>query len=127
MHLLVTGGAGFIGSQFISYLFKTDPEISITNVDALTYAAHPDMPAYLLQLAPDRYRFHHLDINSPEISDVIQSTAIDAIVNFAAESHVDRSILDPSSFVRTNVLGVQNLLTLARKTSNIRFVQVSTD
>lgn len=127
MNVLITGGAGFIGSHFIEYLLNTYPDVHVTNVDALTYAAHPDTCSYLERLAPERYHFIRLDITSNEVGQVLKHRDIDAIVNLAAESHVDRSIIDPMSFVRTNVVGVQNLLTLARAHGNIRFVHVSTD
>lgn len=127
MNILVTGGCGFIGSHFIEYLLKNDPEAKVFNVDALTYAAHPDTPASLQKTAPSRYHFSQLDINSPEIGHLLKEKQIDTVVNFAAESHVDRSILDPGSFVRTNIVGVQNLLQATRLNPNARFVQVSTD
>lgn len=127
MNLLVTGGAGFIGSHFIEHQLKTYPDTHVTNVDCLTYAAHPDTPDYVASIDPRRYRFYPLDICSPKITELLEKHSIDAIVNFAAESHVDRSILDASSFVQTNILGVQNLLTAARKSGKTRFVQVSTD
>jgi dTDP-glucose 4,6-dehydratase len=127
MNLLVTGGCGFIGSHFISYVLKTYPDVTVTNLDALTYAAHPDTTQYLTTIAPERYRFVREDIGSPRVGEILEQDDIDAIVNFAAESHVDRSILDPGSFVRTNVVGLQNLLLFARKKGNIRFVHVSTD
>jgi dTDP-glucose 4,6-dehydratase len=126
-NILVTGGCGFIGSHFIALTLREYSDAVITNVDAMTYAAHPDTELYLAGLAPDRYRFVRADIGSGEIEEILRERRIDAIVNFAAESHVDRSILDPGSFVRTNVLGAQNLLTLARKVGGIRFVHVSTD
>ncbi|MSP18171.1 MAG: dTDP-glucose 4,6-dehydratase [Bdellovibrionales bacterium] len=127
MNILVTGGCGFIGSHFIEYFLSTYPEGKVTNLDALTYAAHPDMLKHLDTLAPDRYSFIHKDITDPTLKNWIKNTKFDALINFAAETHVDRSILDPDSFVRTNIMGVQNLLTVAREGGNIRFVQVSTD
>jgi dTDP-glucose 4,6-dehydratase len=127
MKILVTGGCGFIGSHFIEHVLARNPDDSVVNLDLLTYAAHPDTVEYLASLAPSRYRFVHADINSTEISPLLRTEKIDAIVNFAAESHVDRSIIDPNAFVRANVLGVQNLLHQARQVGNIRFVQVSTD
>lgn len=127
MKILVTGGCGFIGSHFIEQTLAQHPEDKILNVDALTYAAHPDMADYLANLAPSRYQFYRLDINSEEILNLLRAERVDAIVNFAAESHVDRSIIDPGAFVRANVLGVQNLLHQARQAGNVRFVQVSTD
>ncbi len=127
MKILVTGGCGFIGSHFIEYFLKTYPGAQVANVDLLTYAAHPDMPNYLESLAPERYSFLKRDISDPELKSWVKSGKFDAIVNFAAETHVDRSILDPDSFVRTNVMGVQNLLAVAREAGNIRLVHVSTD
>ncbi len=127
MKLLVTGGSGFIGSHFIRLQLKNYPDVHITNVDALTYAAHPDTQLELSQLAPDRYRFLKADIASPNLAKEVDFSKIDAIINFAAETHVDRSILDPGAFVQTNVVGVQNLLTLARENGKIRLVHVSTD
>ncbi len=127
MKILITGGCGFIGSHFIEHTLSHYPDDSVVNVDVLSYAAHPDTVEYLANLAPSRYRFLRLDINSEEIAHWLKSEKVDAIVNFAAESHVDRSILDPGAFVRANVLGTQNLLHLARLAGNIRFVHVSTD
>jgi dTDP-glucose 4,6-dehydratase len=126
-HILVTGGCGFIGSHFIEHTLLSYPGTKVTCLDALTYAAHPDTAAYVAGIAPDRYRFVHMDITSPSIGEVVALGKFDAIVNFAAETHVDRSILDPSAFVRTNVLGLQNLLNAARVHGPIRFVHVSTD
>jgi dTDP-glucose 4,6-dehydratase len=81
----------------------------------------------LSRLSPHRYEFIKKDITSPEMGEIIKSRKVDTIVNFAAESHVDRSIIDATAFVNTNIVGVQNLITWARKLGNIRFVQVSTD
>lgn len=127
MKLLVTGGCGFIGSHFIEYFLKTYPQSQIVNLDLLTYAAHPDMPKHLEALDPKRYAFVHKDIGDASLKTWIKDSKFDAIVNFAAETHVDRSILDPDSFVKTNIMGVQNLLVAAREAGNIRFVHVSTD
>lgn len=127
MNLLVTGGCGFIGSHFIELQLKTYSDVTVFNVDSLTYAAHPDTPEYLKKIAPDRYKFFQVDINSPEIAQLLKTHEIDTVVNFAAESHVDRSILDPVAFVKTNTVGVQNLLQAVRANGSIRFVQVSTD
>lgn len=127
MNILVTGGCGFIGSHFIEYFLKTYPKGTVTNLDVLTYAAHPDMPRHLESLAPGRYSFVQKDISDPSLKVWAKGLKFDAIVNFAAETHVDRSILDPDSFVRTNVMGVQNLLAVARESGNVRFVHVSTD
>jgi dTDP-glucose 4,6-dehydratase len=127
MHLVVTGGCGFIGSHFIRHLLTAYPDMRVTNIDILSYAAHPDTVDYLAGLAPGRYEFLRGDICSPDLEERLRPRAVDGIVNFAAETHVDRSILDPMAFVKTNVLGVQNLLSIARRLGNIRFVQVSTD
>lgn len=126
MNILVTGGCGFIGSHFIELLLEKYPEDTIINVDSLTYAAHPDMPAHLAELGRGRYRFIEADIASPNLAKLLRGIDVEALVNFAAETHVDRSILDPGSFVRTNILGVQNLLAYARE-YGVRFVHVSTD
>jgi dTDP-glucose 4,6-dehydratase len=127
MQIIVTGGAGFIGSHFIRYTLAKYPDLRIINVDSLTYAAHPDTAKSLEQIAPGRYQFLHEDITSPKVADLIRSTPVDAVVNFAAETHVDRSILEPAIFVMTNIKGVENLLNAARKKGGVRFVQVSTD
>lgn len=127
MNILVTGGCGFIGSHFVEYFLKTYPDSKVINIDKLTYAAHPDMAKHLGTLAPDRYSFFQFDIADSNLKSWAKNQSFDAIVNFAAETHVDRSILDPDSFIRTNVLGVQNLLAIARENGNKRFVHVSTD
>lgn len=125
--ILVTGGCGFIGSNFIRYLLETDPAISVVNLDALTYAGNP---ANLADLPPQqmaRYRFVHGDITDRDAVRTAIDGGVRAIVNFAAESHVDRSILDSGPFVRTNVIGTQILLDAAREFAVPRFLQVSTD
>jgi len=127
MNILVTGGAGFIGSHFIESLLTTYPKDRVYNLDALTYAAHPDTVEYLQKLFPDRYAFLRGDIATVDIRSLLKEKKIDAIVNFAAESHVDRSILEPDAFVRTNVVGAENLVRQAREVGEIRFVHVSTD
>jgi dTDP-glucose 4,6-dehydratase len=127
MHLLVTGGCGFIGSHFIRHILETYPTAKVTNVDTLSYAAHPDTSEYLSELAPARYEFIRQDICAAEMEDIVAARPITAIVNFAAETHVDRSILDPGAFVRANIVGTQNLLVIARRRGDIRFVHVSTD
>ncbi len=126
-HVVVAGGCGFIGSHYIQHLLTQFPTVRVTNVDALTYAAHPDTVEYLAGLAPTRYRFIKEDITGPEFASILKAEGVDALVNFAAETHVDRSILDPASFARTNILGVQSLLDAAREAGNLRFVHVSTD
>jgi dTDP-glucose 4,6-dehydratase len=126
-NILVTGGCGFIGSHFIEHTLNAYPDARVTCLDTLTYAAHPDTVKYVAELAPERYQFVRADIASPAAAEVIKNGAFDAIVNFAAETHVDRSILDPAAFVRTNVLGLQNLMDAARAAGGVRFVHVSTD
>jgi dTDP-glucose 4,6-dehydratase len=126
MHpVLVTGGCGFIGSNFIRYLLETDPQIAIVNLDCLTYAGNL---ANLADIAADpRYRFVHGDITDRAAVREVVSNGVRAIINFAAESHVDRSIHDSGPFIRTNVLGTQVLLDAAREFGVPRYVQVSTD
>ena len=121
--LLVTGGAGFIGSAFVRLALE-DPACEVTNLDALTYAGNPDN---LEGLDGARHHFIHGDICDPKT--VLRSLDDDtnAIVNFAAESHVDRSIESAEIFLRTNVIGTQVLLDAARQKNIRRFLQVSTD
>jgi dTDP-glucose 4,6-dehydratase len=122
--LLVTGGAGFIGSAFVRQRLKTDQEIAITVLDKLTYAGSEEN---LAELREDRrLRFVKGDICDPGTVDELARDA-DAIVNFAAESHVDRSLLDAGAFVQTDVYGTYVLLEAARKYRHSRFLQVSTD
>jgi dTDP-glucose 4,6-dehydratase len=125
LKLLVTGGAGFIGSNFIRQLLNTRRDVRIVNFDKLTYAGNPES---LSDLATDpRYHLVRGDIgDSAAVSDVCKR-GFDAFVNFAAETHVDRSIEDPAPFLRTNVGGTQCLLEAARVTKLPRFVQISTD
>lgn len=124
--LLVTGGMGFIGSNFILYMLARRPEIHITNLDALTYAGNPDNLQHIADSGA--YRFVRADItDAGAVEQIMEEGAFDAIVHFAAESHVDRSIADPESFVRTNVLGTFRLLESARRHSISRFIHVSTD
>ena len=125
MKLLVTGGAGFIGSNFIRQLLCSRSEVQIVNFDKLTYAGNPES---LSDLASDaRYRFVRGDItDNVAVADVF-AQGFDAVVNFAAETHVDRSIEDATPFLRTNVGGVMCLLEAARKTRLPRFVHISTD
>ena len=124
--LLVTGCCGFIGSNFVRFALESDPTIEITNLDALTYAGNPDNLAEI-EKSP-RYRFELGDIaDRPMVLALVASGKFDAVVNFAAESHVDRSIDDATPFLRTNVIGTQCLLDAARAARVPRFVQVSTD
>jgi dTDP-glucose 4,6-dehydratase len=122
--LFVTGGAGFIGSCFVRLVLEELPECGVVNFDLLTYAGNPDN---LAGLDPDRHRFVRGDICDAEAVVGAIEEGADAVVNFAAESHVDRSISSAHEFVRTNVLGTQVLLDAARARGVRRFVQVSTD
>lgn len=125
--LLVTGGAGFIGSAFIRRLFK-DPKFTgkIVNLDLLTYAGNPENLAGAVD--PARYTLVRGDIGDQKLVDgLCEQHGIDAIVNFAAESHVDRSILGPGVFVQTNIVGTYALLEVVRKRPSIHFHHVSTD
>jgi dTDP-glucose 4,6-dehydratase len=125
MKLLVTGGAGFIGSNFVIYMLNKYPDYEIVNLDALTYAGNLEN---LLSVDNNpNYSFIKGDIADHALVDSIFSKGIDIVVNFAAESHVDRSILEPDIFVKTNVTGTQVLLDLAKKYEVRKFVQVSTD
>jgi dTDP-glucose 4,6-dehydratase len=125
MKLLVTGGAGFIGSNFIHYALKTHSNWGVTNLDKLTYAGNLENLKGV-QEKPG-YRFVKGDIADRKLVDKLLGEGFDVVVNFAAESHVDRSILDASPFIETNIKGTQVLLEGAKKHGIQRFVQVSTD
>jgi len=121
---LVTGGAGFIGSNFIRHMLKKHDDILIINMDKLTYAGNLDN---LRDVEKDsRYRFVHGDICDTALVESVMPD-VDVVVNFAAESHVDRSIGKPDDFIRTDIFGVFVLLESARKEGIRRFVQISTD
>ncbi len=123
-HLLVSGGAGFIGSAFVRQRLGEDPDLQITVLDKLTYAGSEENLES--QRGDRRLRFVKGDICDPERVNELAGE-VDAIVNFAAESHVDRSLLEPAPFVQTDVYGTQVLLEAARKFKHARFLQVSTD
>ncbi len=124
MRLLVTGGSGFIGTNFVRDQLARHPERSVVNLDALTYAGNP---ANLADLASDpRYVFVRGDIRDAALVSELMGE-VDAVVHFAAESHVDRSITDPGAFVSTNVQGTFTLLEAARRAGVDRFLHVSTD
>ncbi|MGF9856566.1 dTDP-glucose 4,6-dehydratase [Priestia endophytica] len=126
MNILVTGGAGFIGSNFIHYMIETYPEYFIVNYDVLTYAGNLDNLKEVHH--HEHYTFIKGDINNRELLDrVVKEHEIDVIVNFAAESHVDRSITEPDVFIKSNVLGTQTLLDIARENEIKKYVQISTD
>ncbi len=128
MRLLVTGGCGFIGSNFIRYLLGHYGPAFVSNVDALTYAGNPESLAGLAERYGDRYEFYKADIASREQMDALMAKhQFYAVVNFAAESHVDRSIDSPENFIHTNVVGTSVLLDCARKHGIRRFVQIGTD
>ena len=122
--LLVAGAAGFIGSHFVKLLRRTRPEVEIVVLDKLTYAGNPANLAELEGSAG--YRFVRGDIADGEMVDHLASQ-VDAIVNFAAETHVDRSILEPDAFVKTDVLGTWTLAEAARAAGITRFLHISTD
>lgn len=125
MKIVVTGGAGFIGSNFIRYMLSQHPNDEFINVDKLTYAGNP---GNLSEVRTNpQYRFVKADIRDRAALEPIFKEGVDAVVNFAAESHVDRSILQPELFVLTNVAGTQTLLDLSRQYGVGKFVQVSTD
>ena len=125
MRLLVTGGAGFIGSSFVRRVLARRPDVSVVNVDALTYAGNL---ASLADVRDDpRHEFVRADVADAVRMSELASRGIDVIVHFAAESHVDRSIEDAAAFVRTNVAGTQVLLDAARRHGVRRFLHVSTD
>ena len=124
MKLLVTGGAGFIGSNFVHYILKTYPDYEVVNLDALTYAGNLENLKGL-EKNPS-YKFVKGDICDAELVDELVKD-VDIIIHFAAESHVDRSITDPESFIRTNIIGTHVLLEAAKKNGNKRFHHVSTD
>jgi len=132
MHsILVTGGCGFIGSNFIRYLLMDSGfDGRVVNVDKLTYAGNPDNLADIAQKFPGRYVFVRADIcDRSALTDVFDRFAIDAVCHFAAESHVDRSIVTPEAFIQTNVNGTFTLLELARERADrlVLFHHVSTD
>ena len=123
--VLVTGGCGFIGSNFVRHLLATDPAVSVVNLDALTYAGNL---ANLTDLTGNpRYTYIRGDITSRDDVRAAMQRGVTDVINFAAESHVDRSIQDSGPFVRTNVIGTQVLLDAAREFKVTKFVQVSTD
>ncbi len=126
MKLLVTGGSGFVGSNFIRYMLGAYPDVSVVNLDKLTYAGNP---ANLADVENEpRYSFVKGDIaDAAIVESILSEGGFDAIVNYAAESHVDRSILDPKAFLTTAVFGTYTLLEATRKFAIPRFVQISTD
>lgn len=125
-NVLITGGAGFIGSNFVRYMLEKRPEYGVVNLDKLTYAGNLEN----LEDVEDSPKYHFVRGNICErdlIESIIKKYEIDAIINFAAESHVDRSIVGPAIFIETNVSGTNVLLQTARDFKIERFIQVSTD
>lgn len=131
--VLVTGGAGFIGANFVEHLLQSDSTVRVTTLDALTYAGSIDNLAQVI--GDSRHDFVRGDItDAPLVSSLLNDRSIDTVVHFAAESHVDRSITGPAAFITTNVVGTFTLLEAARnawlgnrKRSDVRFHHVSTD
>lgn len=124
--ILITGGAGFIGSNFVKYILQNYPDVRVVNLDKLTYAGNLEN----LRDVEDNPNYHFVrgDICNQELVEyVVQKFEVDTIVNFAAESHVDRSILGPEIFIKTNVLGTQVLLEVVKKFGVKKFIQISTD
>jgi len=136
--VLVTGGCGFIGSNFIRYLLQARPQVHITNLDSLTYAGNLENVSDLEKTFPHRYTFIKGDVGKREqVQTLFASLQTDWVIHFAAESHVDRSIMNPEIFIQTNVLGTFNLLETARTqwsstgsksiSKEKRFLHISTD
>lgn len=124
MKLLVTGGAGFIGSNFIRHILGKYPDYLVLNVDKLTYAGNPENLKDIM--GHPRYRFIQGDIcDEDQINELIPG--MDAVINFAAETHVDRSILEPGAFIRTDVFGTFTLLEAVKSYKIPRYIQISTD
>ncbi|MGN1373566.1 MAG: dTDP-glucose 4,6-dehydratase [Candidatus Coproplasma sp.] len=124
--ILVTGGTGFIGNCFCKLLLEERPEYRVINMDVCTYAANPS--TIREELKNPNYKFYKTDIrNRKEINEIFEVEKPDVVVNFAAESHVDRSILDPEAFLTTNILGTAVLMDACRKYGIERYHQVSTD
>ena len=134
-NVIVTGGAGFIGSNFVKYILNENKTVRIINIDKLTYAGNLENLKDIEN--SDRYVFKKIDIcDKNEIEKIIDEFDVDTIINFAAESHVDRSISDPTEFINTNIKGTQILLDAARKAwtigediykDGVKYIQVSTD
>ncbi|HEY5812213.1 MAG TPA: GDP-mannose 4,6-dehydratase, partial [Terrimicrobiaceae bacterium] len=128
MRLLITGGCGFIGSNFVRFVLEHYQPEFVTNVDVLSYAGNPQNLADISEKYGQRYEFYQNDIaDRVALETILEKHKFYAIVNFAAESHVDRSISEPANFIHTNVIGTEVLLELARKYGVKRFVQISTD
>jgi dTDP-glucose 4,6-dehydratase len=128
VRILVTGGCGFIGSNFIRYILQHYKPALVTNVDVLTYAGNLANLDGVVEEHGDRYEFFKADIaNADQMDALMTEHQFYAVINFAAESHVDRSINSPLNFIHTNVIGTSILLDCARRHGVQRFVQISTD
>jgi dTDP-glucose 4,6-dehydratase len=124
--LLVTGGCGFIGCNFVRMMLEEHDDVKIVNLDSLTYAGNPENLADLED--HPSYTFVRADIRDADLMQkIVRENKVAGIINFAAESHVDRSIKEPNIFVETNVIGTLNLLRAANDTGVERFLQVGTD
>ena len=127
-HILITGGAGFIGSNFVHYLLNKDKNYSIINLDALTYAGNLVNFANLSDDLKKRHKFIKGNICDRKIlEDIFNNNEIYGVINFAAESHVDRSINNPFSFIQSNIVGTFNLLEMVKEKKDVRFLHISTD
>ena len=125
---LVTGGMGFIGSNFIRYLFDSNLDFKVINIDKLTYAGNPENLKSIEEKHPNQYKFYKMDIcDFKAVDEIILKNDVDYIINFAAESHVDRSIINPSLFCDTNIMGTLSLLNSAKKNNVCKYIQISTD
>lgn len=126
MNIIVTGGAGFIGSNFIYHMLKKYPEYKVVCIDSLTYAGNISTLAEAMK--DERFKFYKTNIcDRKAVYEMFETEAPDVVVNFAAESHVDRSIENPEVFLQTNILGTQIMMDACRKYGNVRYHQVSTD
>lgn len=126
--LLITGGCGFIGSNFIRYVFNLEEDFRIINVDKLTYAGNLENLKGIDKKHEKFYKFYRADVCDFElINDIVQKEGVNYIINFAAESHVDRSIENPNVFCETNITGTQSLLNIAKINTIKKFLQISTD
>ncbi|MFX1303227.1 MAG: dTDP-glucose 4,6-dehydratase [Promethearchaeota archaeon] len=125
---LVTGGMGFIGSNFIRYVLESYNDLKIINVDKLTYAGNPENLKDIDKKYPNKYEFYKIDIcEFNAVDEIILKNDIDYIINFAAESHVDRSINNPTLFCDANISGTISLLNSAKKNKIKKYLQISTD
>ena len=127
-NIMVTGGAGFIGCNFVRHMLHAYPDYHIVVYDKLTYAGRRENLADVADAFADRFTFVEGDIcSASQVERAIDEKNVDAIVNFAAETHVDRSIMNPDAFIQTDVYGTYVLLEAARKFGNLRYHQISTD